>query len=202
MQDVSKSRDTRSMEQQDAIHSMKLEQAKGNPVMVPANRKINLGNEPTTLNIEEVRAGREATDYVHVFTRVKHDDPNVKRYNFEDKIIQIHAGEFDTKVKQNYFQSFDLAEIIHDPREGAETLNLQPNKRNVEAPVQARPSHTNVQSQELRAKAQELSAKEKELIAKQIELEVREAKLKENESKLDQVVEIAIKEDTQKSKSK
>lgn len=181
----SESRDTRSMKQQDHIANLRLEQSKGDPAMVKANRTINLGNEPTTLNITQVRES-EADKYVHVFTRVKHDDPTSKRYNFEDKIIQIHAGEFDMKVKQNYFQSFDLAEVIHDPREGATEMNLQPNKRKVEQPT-VRPSQAqgnSVQAAELRKQAQELSAKEKELIGRQDDLEKREAEIKVKEEAL------------------
>lgn len=172
------------MLQQDQIDDLKREQAKGTPNMVPANRTITL-NPPTTLNINEVKEA-EAEKYVHVFTRNLHDDPNAKRYNLEDKIIAIHAGEFDTKVKQNYFQSFDLVEIIHDPREGAVEVNLQPNKRKTEQAI-ARPAAQLGQaaiSAELRKQATELKAKEQELIDRQTAVEKREADLATKEANM------------------
>jgi len=177
----SKSRDTKLMLQQDEIDALKREQARGTPNMVPANRTITL-NPATTLNIREIKEA-EAEKYVHVFTRNLHNDDNAKKYNLEDKIIAIHAGEFDTKVKQNYFQSFDLVEIIHDPRQDAVEVNLQPNKRKVEAPV-ARPAAQGNQSAELRKQAAELKAKEQELIDRQAAIEKKEANLAAKEAAL------------------
>lgn len=176
----SKSRDEKLMLQQDKIAEMKVQQAKGGLPMVPANRIIIL-QEATTANITTVRQD-ESEKYVHVFVRMKHDDPNAKRYNLEDRVIPIHIGEFDTKVKQNYFQSYDLVEIIHDPRNNAEILDLQPGKRKPAQP-EARPqSGGNSQQGEINKQRAELSAKEKELIAKQDELDKREAELKAKEA--------------------
>lgn len=160
----SKSLDTRKMEQVDKIAEMRVEQAAGKLPMVEANRDPNF-------QIKEI----EADGYVHVFTRKLHNNPDTKSYDKEDRIVIIHKAEFDAKLKQNFFQLYDEAHVIHDPRDG-DTPELKTNSANASTTPLA-DKLLSTPNAKMRERQEQLSQKEKDLAAKEAELAEREAKL-------------------------
>lgn len=71
---------------------------------------------------------------VHVLATEKHDNPSTKEYVKKESIIKVHAREFDRRVNEGAFKTYDGAEVIHDPRIGApKTYNLNPDFAKVES---------------------------------------------------------------------
>lgn len=160
----SKSLDTRKMEQVDKIAEMRVEQAAGDLPTVEANRDPKF-------RIKEI----EADGYVHAFTRKKHNNPDTKSYDNEDRVVVLHKAEFDAKLKQNFFQLYDEAHVIHDPRDG-DTPELKTNSANGNAAPLA-DKLLSTPNAKMRERQEQLSQKEKDLAAKEAELTEREAKL-------------------------
>lgn len=186
---ASKSRDQRLMEQSDTVAEMRLSQAAGGEPTVRANRAdvADVQNmvPDEYLDIKEV----EASNYVHVFTRKKHPNESTKQYDNEDRVVILHTGEFDRKLKEKFFQLYDETAVIHDPRLDApddydiKTVKGELAKRNPQNAIAARPS--NEAAARLRDKQNELDQKEKDLIAKQAELESLQAELVAKAASLD-----------------
>lgn len=57
--------------------------------------------------------------YVHVKTIIKHLDQSQKNFKNEEKIHKIHAREFDRRVREGAFKTYDEVEVLHDPRANA-----------------------------------------------------------------------------------
>lgn len=105
MSEVSKSKDQRMMAQADQLADMQQKQLSGQIGKVKANID-------SSFEISE----HEAEGYVHVFTRVKHVQPDKKEIMNEDRVIKVHANIFDQKVKDGMLAVYDEFRIVHDPR--------------------------------------------------------------------------------------
>ncbi len=71
--------------------------------------------------------------YVHVKTKVNHLAQDQKSFTPEENIIKIHAREFDRRVAEGAFKTYDEAEVIHDPRQNApEKYSLKPDVAKVD----------------------------------------------------------------------
>lgn len=140
----------------------------------------------------------EAAGFVHVWTRVKHLSQDQKSFVNEDRIVPIHAREFDKRVKDGAFSTYDEVEVIHDPRKGApKTYVLKPSQLSVEqapsastAPAKSQEKEIERQKQQVAKEAERLekiqdlqTEREKEIARKEAELAAREKALAEAESK-------------------
>jgi membrane protein involved in colicin uptake len=82
-------------------------------------------------------------NYVHVKTIIKHLDQSQKNFVNEEKIHKIHAREFDRRVREGAFKTYDEVEVLHDPRANApESYNLKGDFAEV---TTGTPSDANVQ---------------------------------------------------------
>jgi hypothetical protein len=175
----SKSRDEKQMRQADQIAELRDLQGEGIDKLptVEANRNPKY----------RVRAD-EAEKFVFVKTTIKHISTQSKEINLEERIIPIHKAQFQGKVDEMYFATFDIVEVIHDPRSNAPEVYDILHKTGpikLDTPKQ-KESSNNVA---LNEKVQALKKKEADLIAKQTELEEREAALKAKEDELASVEE-------------
>ncbi len=57
--------------------------------------------------------------YVHLKTTIKHLDEATKSIKKEDRIIKIHAREFDRRIAEGAFKTYDEVKVLHDPRANA-----------------------------------------------------------------------------------
>lgn len=171
----SKSRDEKMMKQQDQIAEKRAQQEPGLDSLprVDANRKVTI-SPPTKLVIDTVRED-ESERFVHVFTRVKHMNPAQNDFINEDRVIVMHANEFDRKVDEGFFNLFTQVEVIHDPRKNAPS-NYQLKKSVVKLDEKPVVKNTGAEKA-LAERSKELDVKEKELLKKQQDLEAREAAL-------------------------
>lgn len=65
--------------------------------------------------------------YVHVKVTNKTLAPGEKSFLEDTHIVKIHAREFDRRVSEGAFKTFDEVEVIHDPRANApEKYDLKP----------------------------------------------------------------------------
>lgn len=162
----SKSRDEKQMRQADQIAEMRDQQAEGMDKLptVEANRN-------SKYRIREDESER----FVFVKTTIKHINTQTKTINPEERIIPIHKAQFQGKVDEMYFATFDDVEVIHDPRNNAPTTYDIAHKEGViKLDIPKQKDNGNAA---LNEKVQALKKKEADLIAKQAELEEREAKL-------------------------
>lgn len=139
------------------------------------------------VNVSRVRA-LEAQGYVHVFTRTRNLSMDQKQFINEDKIVKIHAREFDRRVKDGAFTAYDDVEVIHDPRNGAPTTYaLKPDQVNVDEPIKSDRKATEALAKET-ARLEKVDAhlKERTLKLSQAEkdLQDREAELNKKEQEL------------------
>lgn len=149
----------------------------------------------------------EAKGYVHVWTRVKHLDQGGKSFTNEDRTIKIHAREFDNRVKDGAFKTYDEVEVIHDPRKNApKEYALKPEILGAAGDVQDKVNAATGKAQEkldkekahvlktsqilekkigeVNTKVDELNIKEGELTTKEQQLADREAELAKREAAL------------------
>jgi hypothetical protein len=172
---VSKSKDELLMRQADQIHTMKVDQMNGLDKLptVEANRNPKY----------QIRTD-EADGYVHVRVCNKHYQSTTKSITREERILTIHKAQFQAKIDEKYFATYDEVEVIHDPRANApKTYELGQKEGVVKLDTPNQKETGNAQLNErvkaLKEKEKSLTDKEAELIAKQTELEQREAKLHE-----------------------
>jgi hypothetical protein len=98
-----------------------------------ANNEVEVETIPGNRNPKFKIRVLEADGYVHVFARRKHLDTTGKNFVHEDRTIMIHKREFDTRVKDGAFATYDEVEIVHDPRKGApQRYNFKPDQINVD----------------------------------------------------------------------
>jgi hypothetical protein len=165
------------------------------------------GNRNSSFKIRAL----EADGYVHIHTRIKHLANDQKSFVNEDRTIKIHAREFDARVKNGAFKTYDEVEVVHDPRKKAPTVyNLKPDGipvagGNVQDKINAASGadkkaqeklereKLNLQKnsdalekkkEEVNAQIDELNEKEKQIISKAQELEAKEKAIAEREAKL------------------
>lgn len=144
------------------------------PELVPANRNPKF-------KIRKI----EADGYVHVFTRVRNLDQAQKNFINEDRIIVIHARDFDRKVNDGMFKTYDLVEVIHDPRKGApKSYDLKPEAVSVDKPAKSSidPKLAERERQIEQAEA-ELAAREKALAEKEAAIKAAQEKAAAEQSK-------------------
>jgi len=147
--------------------------------------------------IEYVEANRKTgckiraleQNYVHLQVLEKHLNADMKTFTENVSILKIHAREFDRRVKEGAFKTYDKVEIIHDPRVNASV------KTSIW--VQNLAEETKAEAEKI-AKEAENTAKENTLrdIAKNLdererELKIREEILKREELRLHQEAEAA-----------
>lgn len=150
------------------------------------------GNRNPKFKIREL----EAKAYVHVWTRIRNLSQDQKSFIDEDKIVKIHAREFDKRVKDGAFKPFDEVEVIHDPRKGAPKLyELKPDQVNVDAQVQGigrsnyredlSPEQAGQAKAQIMKEAARIDAKNSQLKDREADLNSREAALKAREENLE-----------------
>lgn len=171
----SKSRDEKMMRQQDQIAEMRDIQTNNglsSLPMVQANRNPKYS----------IRAD-EAEKFVFVRCCVNNFQQKTNSMIPYERIIPIHANQFEQKIEEKMFATYHEVEIIHDPRKNAKSYSADDLKGGgvvkLDQPKQS--SNNNAQLNE-RVKA--LNEKEKDLLAKQADLEAREAALKAKEEAL------------------
>lgn len=108
-------RDEKLSLQQDNLLEQKgrqIEAANGNESAMPTVKgNRDKSGKYRVLQLEE--------GYVHVKTIVKHLDQTQKNFVNEETIHKIHAREFDRRVREGAFKTYDEAEVLHDPRTNA-----------------------------------------------------------------------------------
>jgi len=168
-----------------ALREQQIAEASGEaePDLVPANRKPEF-------KIRRI----EADGFVHVFTRIKNLSQDQKNFINEDRIIPIHAREFDKRVKDGAFTTYDEVEVIHDPRKNApKSYEMKPEQLDVNKAASA----PKADGKEVARKAQQIEKeferlskihdsqieREKAIAAKEAEIAAREKALQEAEAK-------------------
>jgi len=137
------------------------------------------GNRNPKFKIREL----EARAYVHVWTRIRNLAPDQKSFIDEDKVVKIHAREFDKRVKDGAFKPYDEVEVVHDPRKGAPIhYELKPDHVNVDAPVMGI-GKSNYQAGQLGA--EDIGKAKSQIMKEAARIDAKNSQLKDRESDLD-----------------
>lgn len=99
-------KEQRQADQVEELAELKHKQLNDRIPMIEANRNPNF----------KISA-HDADRFVHVYTEIKNVAGDGKSISVEKNTIMIHANQFDQKVAEGFFYSYDNIEIIHDPRE-------------------------------------------------------------------------------------
>lgn len=173
------SKDQKINLQQDRIHALKSAQINGEREMIEAN--IN----------PKYKIDKQSAGFVHILTRIKHLNPATKGYNNEDRVVKIHASEFDRRAAQGAFKTYDELEIIHDPRENRPASQegylklmkpdhvniIEAQSKNVDRAVVDQAKHLAKKEDELKSIAKGLDDTKATLDQKESDLAQREAEL-------------------------
>jgi hypothetical protein len=130
-------------------------------------------------------------DYVHVRTMEKHLNNDQKSFTEAIKIVKIHPREFDRRVKEGAFKTYDDVEVLHDPRGGIKIYDFKPEilsqeKNPLQADISGEKTRKDVAEKEkqiieaaraLDAKEQNLAEREKAFERKMLELQDLKDKL-------------------------
>jgi hypothetical protein len=97
-------------------------------------RQIMYANGDTDA-LETVEASRkkgrrilaiEAEEFVHIDTVTRHLNGDQKSFSEEKITLKVSARDFEQKIKEGMFKTFDEYEVIHDPRKDApKSYNLK-----------------------------------------------------------------------------
>lgn len=99
-------KDEKLSKQVDEIHDLKTRQLNG-----------EIGESKGNKNDKFMIPDNEKEGYVHVYTEIKSPAADGKSIETEKNVIVIHKDQFDLKVQQGMFLTYDYVEIVHDPRE-------------------------------------------------------------------------------------
>lgn len=122
------SRDEKLMRQKDDLQDLK-----GRQIEAATGDGEPLETIKANKNGKYLIRSIEAKGYVHVHTVVKHLNADQKDFLYDKRIVKIHAREFDRRVAEGAFKTYDEVEVIHDPRVNApKSYNLKPDVAKVE----------------------------------------------------------------------
>ncbi len=117
----SMSRDERIVAQKDDLQDLKGRQIEA------ANSGEQLATIEANRNPKYSVREIEAKGFVHVRAVVRHLNFDQKSFNDEEHIVKVHAREFDRRVSEGAFKTYDEVEVIHDPRVNApSSYSLKP----------------------------------------------------------------------------
>jgi hypothetical protein len=106
----------------------------------------------------------EADGYVHVEVLNKNLQPDQKSFKEDKSVVKIHAREFDRRVEEGAFSTYDQAEVIHDPRQNApRSYSLKPENLQIDAGGPKADKNIALREQNLKNKEQALAQKADEL---------------------------------------
>lgn len=107
------SRDEKSQRQADQLRELQDAQREGNIQTREPNVKSNyLSKINPDFRVNE----HEYEGYVHIFARKKHVQLATKEITNEDRVIKVHAAQFERRNAEGAFTVYDEVEIVHDPR--------------------------------------------------------------------------------------
>lgn len=170
MEDAPKKRSL-TQDEKKALQLDQVEELKRDQLSVVAGEseaQTSAGNRNSAYAIRDV----EKESYVHVLAITKNDNPQTKSYDEQKQVIKIHKREFDKRVKEGAFQTFDHVEVVHDPRENAPTsYSLKPNQIDVKgAQKEYEESLTNKVNPNVAAREKALNTKERAVVQKTSDL--------------------------------
>jgi hypothetical protein len=155
------------------------------------------GNRRTGSKIRK----HEADAYVHVEVINKNLQPDQKSFKEDKNVVKIHAREFDRRVEEGAFSTYDQAEVIHDPRANApSSYKLKPETLSIDAGGPKADKNIALREQTLKKKEaaiadkfEELGDKEKEIAEKNAQLDQAIEEAKAKSAQLDALIEEAKK---------
>lgn len=176
---TSLTREQKAIKQQDEIAELRAQQ------IAQANGEEDIALVDANLSKKHKIRAAEKDGYVHVATRIKHLNANQKDFTYEDRIIPIHAREFDRKVAEGAFNLFDECEVIHDPRKGRPVeYDLQPGKQ-PEQKDDGLP-RTPIKNENIAAREKQLAKRESMLDDKFDQIEEQAKALEEKQKAIDE----------------
>lgn len=108
---------------------------------------------------------------IHVYTNIKTVDVDTKTIHEEERIVKVHARNFDQLIKDGAFAVYDEVKVIHDPRKNApKEYNLRPN-----VPASASLTAATMTDAALAAREQKLKEREKQIEERLAKLEALES---------------------------